>query len=415
MYQRNQARSSKFKKMLRILQGDVGSGKTLVALMSAINTIEAGYKVIVMAPTAILAKQHYLTFSNLLYGTGLQTELLIGETKQKQRNDIISRLKMGMVDVLIGTHTLFQKSIEMPKNIGLFIIDEQHNFGVEQRVDLINKCKNADILMMSATPIPRTMVMALYGDVSVSQIEHKPSNRMPIETRIISSDRYDELVKSIKRKVDNGEKAYWVCPLVDESEKLDYIDAKTRAEALQQVFGKENVGLIHGKMKQEQKDQMMLDFKNGKFNLLVATTVIEVGIDVPEATIIVIENAEKFGLAQLHQLRGRVGRGSKQSYCFLLYGEKLTEIGQQRLKILRNNNDGFKIAEYDLKMRGGGVILSSKQSGFNAMEFVNFARDKDLVRMLNNIDLCGVPKQKLAPIIDIFNHQMQDGKSWGEC
>ena len=394
------------KKMLRLLQGDVGSGKTIVALMCALNCIESGHKVIIMAPTAILAKQHFATIQKFCFGLGISSELLIGETKQKARKDILIRMKLGQIDILVGTHTLFQKNIELPKNIGLFIIDEQHNFGVEQRVNLINKCNNADILMMSATPIPRTMVMGLYGDITISCINQKPSNRLPIDTRIFSiEDKYNSIVEAIKRKVEIGEKIYWICPFVEESEKLDYIDTATRAKELAQVIDKNKIGVIHGKMSQENKDKMMLEFKNGKYNILVATTVIEVGIDVPEATIIIIENAERFGLAQLHQLRGRVGRGDKQSYCFLLYGSNVSDIGKTKLNILKTNENGFQIAEYDLKIRGGGSILDKKQSGFKIMNFVNFSRDRQLIHILNEFDFSKIQQQEIEPIIALFNHK----------
>lgn len=394
------------KKMLRLLQGDVGSGKTIVALLSAINTIESGHKVVIMAPTAILAKQHFATISKFCFGTGISAELLIGETKQKARKEILTRMKLGQIDILVGTHTLFQAKVELPQNIGLFIIDEQHNFGVEQRVSLINKCGNADILMMTATPIPRTMVMGLYGDINVSCIKHKPSNRLTIDTRVFNiEEKYNALTAGIKRQIDVGAKAYWICPLVDESEKLDYIDVSTRAKELETVIDKNKIGILHGKMSQEKKDNIMLDFKNGNIQLLIATTVIEVGIDVPDATIIVIENAEKFGLAQLHQLRGRVGRGSKQSYCFLLYGNKITDIGKSRLEILKNNDNGFEVAEYDLKLRGGGTLLDTKQSGFRTMHFVDFIRDRKLIEFLTKAHIETIDKHTIQPIISMFHHE----------
>ena len=396
------------KKMFRLLQGDVGSGKTIVALMSAINAIESGYKVVIMAPTAILAKQHFYTIQKFCFGTGIQSELLIGETKQKVSKDIITRLNLGQIDILVGTHTLFQNKLELPKNIGLFIIDEQHNFGVMQRVNLISKCGNADILMMTATPIPRTMVMGLYGDITISCINNKPADRLPIETKVLNfEEKYTSLVEAINRKIKLGEKIYWICPLVEESEKLEYIDVNTRAKELSKIINKEKIGILHGKMSQEKKDEMMLEFKNGKYNLLIATTVIEVGIDVPDATIIVIENAEKFGLSQLHQLRGRVGRGNKQSYCFLLYSNNISEIGKTRLNILKNNDNGFKISEFDLKIRGGGTLLSKKQSGFKTMNFVDFVRDKDVVYLLNQSHIENIEISKIKPILDLFSYSKE--------
>ena len=405
------------KKMLRLLQGDVGSGKTIVALISALKVIESGYKVVIMAPTAILAKQHFATIQKLFFGLGVNAELLIGDTKQKARKDILTRMKLGQIHLLVGTHTLFQKKIELPNNIGLFIIDEQHNFGVEQRVSLIKKCGKADILMMSATPIPRTMVMGLYGDISISNIKHKPSNRLPIETKVLSfEDKYNKLVEAINRKVLLGEKIYWVCPLVDESEKLDYIDVNTRAKELSSVIDKNKIAILNGKMSQDNKDKTMLDFKNGKYNLLIATTVIEVGIDVPEATIIVIENAEKFGLAQLHQLRGRVGRGNKQSYCFLLYGKNISEIGMKRLNILKKCENGFEVAEFDLKLRGGGTLLNKKQSGFKNMNFVNFSRDRNILNYLNKANLDKIDYENIKPIVDLFGYSLEsEGKGVFQC
>ncbi len=390
------------KKMLRLLQGDVGSGKTIVAIMAALNAIESGYKVVIIAPTTMLAKQHFTTISKICFGLGISVELLIGKTKQKIQKDILTRMNSGQIDILVGTHALFQEKIEL-SNVGLFIIDEQHNFGVEQRVSLIEKCKNADVLMMSATPIPRTMIMGIYGDIGVSCIKNKPNNRNTIDTRILNIDeKYNDLVDGINRKIIAGEKVYWICPLVEESEALDYIDVMTRAKELEKNIDKTKIGILHGKMDQNAKDSIMNDFKNGIIQLLVATTVIEVGIDVPDATIIVIENAEKFGLAQLHQLRGRVGRGTKQSYCFLLYSNKISDIGKSRLCVLKKYNNGFDIAKLDLKMRGGGGILDKKQSG-KIMNFVDFLRDEALISfLLSNIDINNIDNIEIEPIISLF-------------
>ena len=350
------------KKMFRLLQGDVGSGKTIVALMSALNVVESGYKVVIMAPTAILAKQHFATVQKFCFGIGISVELLIGETKQKTRKDVLTRMKLGQVDILVGTHTLFQSKIDLPKNIGLFIIDEQHNFGVEQRVSLIQKCGNADILMMTATPIPRTMVMGLYGDIDVSCIKNKPSNRLPIITSVLNFDeKYTMLVERIKKKIELGEKIYWVCPLVEESEKLEYIDVSTRAQEIEKVIDKAKIGVLHGKMSQENKDKMMLDFKNG-----------------------------------------RVGRGSKQSYCILLYGNKISQVGKSRLDFLKNHYDGFEVAEFDLKLRGGGTLLDKKQSGFKTTNFVDFSRDKKLVQYLNKANVVYIDEHLIQPIVKMF-------------
>ncbi len=390
------------KKMLRLLQGDVGSGKTIVGLMAAFNAIESGYKVVIIAPTTILAKQHFSNISTMCFGFGLSVELFIGETKQSKRKDILKKVELGQVDILVGTHSLFQEKIKL-SNIGLFIIDEQHSFGVIQRLSLIEKCKNADILMMSATPIPRTMIMALYGDIKVSCIKHKPDCRPQIDTRILNiNEKYDELIDGIKRKISAGEKVYWICPLVEESETLDYIDVVTRAKELEKKIEKTKIGILHGKMTQKDKDDVVNDFKDGIIQLLVSTTVIEVGIDIPDATIIVIENAEKFGLAQLHQLRGRVGRGTLQSYCFLLYSDKIGDDGKKRLSILKRYNNGFDVAKLDLKMRGCGTVLDKKQSG-DVMNFVDFSRDEEMISsVMSNLAVKTIENYQLKPIMSIF-------------
>ena len=391
------------KKMLRLLQGDVGSGKTIVAIMSALNAVECGYKAVIMAPTVILAKQHFATILKLCFGACISTELLTGETKQKIQKDILTRMKLGQIDILVGTHTLFQTKIKLPDNIGLFVIDEQQNFGVEQRLSLIEKCNSADILMMTATPIPRTMIMGLYGDIKVSCIRHKPASRLSVDTRVINfNEKYSDLVEGIKRKIDFGEKIYWICPLVEESEKLDYTDVNTRAKELEKVVDKTKIGVLHGKMSQEKKDQIMNEFKTGNIQLLIATTVVEVGVDVPDASIIVIENAEKFGLSQLHQLHGRVGRGDKQSYCFLLYGDKVSDVGKLRLEALKKNDNGFDIAKLDLKLRGSGTLLDKKQSGFKTTNFIDFSRDEELIIFLHKTDILSIERDRIEQIISIF-------------
>jgi ATP-dependent DNA helicase RecG len=376
-------------KMMRLLQGDVGAGKSIVAFSAMLNCYYANYQSILMAPTAILAKQHYESFKKLC--PAVSVELITGDITAKAKESIISAMRLGMLDVLIGTHALFQEKVNFNYNnrIGLFVIDEQHSFGVQQRIDLINKSRNADFLMMTATPIPRTIVMSLYGDIAVSILDEKPQDRKIINTSIVTIKKYNELVKSIAKKIRDNEKIYWVCPLVEEGDgKLNLLDVNSRYKSLIEELSiysiqADKVGMLHGKMSAKEKDETMMNFKSGSKSLLVATTVIEVGVDVKDATVIVIEHAERFGLAQLHQLRGRVGRGDRQSYCVLLYYEPISEIAFERLSVIKKSNDGFYIAEQDLKIRGGGEILGAKQSGFRQFRFANFGRDKEIIKELS--------------------------------
>lgn len=348
-------------RMLRLLQGDVGSGKTIVALLTMLVAVENGGQAAILAPTEILAKQHFANLSQIADQLGIKVSLLIGSMTPKEKRDYKEQLAQGKIHIAVGTHALIQEDVIF-KDLKVAIIDEQHRFGVNQRLALTDKGNHVDVLLMTATPIPRTMVLASYGDIATSQLKEKPKGRKEIMTRVMPLDRMDDIVESLKRVLDRGEKIYWVCPLVEESDVMDYTAAAQRFEMLSPLFpGK--VGLVHGQMKDDEKETVMAQFKEGDVDILVATTVIEVGVDVPQATIMVIENAQQFGLSQLHQLRGRVGRNDLQSSCLLLYGHPISEIGRARLQIMRDTNDGFIISEEDLKLRGGGDIVGTRQSG----------------------------------------------------
>ncbi len=350
-------------RMLRLLQGDVGSGKTIVALMAMLNAVEAGGQAALMAPTDILAQQHGETLRPYAEALGLRLEVLTGRIKGAARGEILAGVTSGAVHVVVGTHALFQKDVEF-HDLALAVIDEQHRFGVHQRLDLADKGNGTDVLVMTATPIPRTLALTAYGDMDVSRLDEKPPGRAPVDTRLINLERLEEIVGGVSRAIGNGAKVYWVCPLVEESETSDLAAAEDRFVHLKEHFGTK-VALLHGQMKAADKDTAMELFaaKDTACQVLVATTVIEVGVDVPDATIIVIEHAERFGLAQLHQLRGRVGRGGKPGTCLLLYAGPLTETAKARLSTLRDTEDGFVIAEEDLKLRGGGEVLGTRQSG----------------------------------------------------
>ena len=348
-------------RMLRLLQGDVGSGKTVVALLAAACVIEAGRQAAIMAPTEILARQHLKTIAPLVASAGIKVALLTGREKGRERADILDRLLTGEVDLLIGTHALFQDEVEF-RELALAVVDEQHRFGVHQRLALAQKGEAVDVLVMTATPIPRTLVLTYFGDMDMSELREKPAGRAPIDTRTVPLDRLDETVDAVGRALDDGRRVYWVCPLVEESEISDLAAATDRFEHLAARFG-DVVGLVHGQLKGSVKDRAMAAFATGETRLLVATTVIEVGVDVPEATVMVIEHAERFGLAQLHQLRGRIGRGIGRSICLLLYKTPLGETAKARLAIMRDTEDGFRIAEEDLRLRGEGDVLGTRQSG----------------------------------------------------
>jgi ATP-dependent DNA helicase RecG len=349
--------------MLRLLQGDVGSGKTLVALHAMLVAVESGAQAALLAPTEILARQHYETLSKQLLSLGVHVAILTGREKGRARESVLMGLATGAVDILVGTHAIFQEKVAY-KNLGLAVIDEQHRFGVSQRLLLSQKAERPPhLLVMTATPIPRTLTLTHYGEMDVSRIDEMPPGRTPIETRVISDEKLPEIIDGLGRHVAAGGQAYWVCPLVEESETSDAAAAEERARILQLRFGEGKVGLVHGRMKGPDKDAVMARFAADELAVLVATTVIEVGVDVPNATLMIIEGAERFGLAQLHQLRGRVGRGSGKSTCLLIRGANLTETGRARLALMRESNDGFRIAEEDLRLRGPGEILGTRQSG----------------------------------------------------
>ncbi|GAA5103007.1 ATP-dependent DNA helicase RecG [Bartonella acomydis] len=367
------------KPMLRLLQGDVGAGKTVVALMAMAQIAENSGQSALMAPTEVLARQHFATITSFAEKIGLQTVLLTGREKGKVRTNILKAIHSGQASLIIGTHALIQENVSY-HNLSLTIIDEQHRFGVHQRLALTAKGHKPDMLVMTATPIPRTLVLTAFGDMDVSQLTEKPVGRQPITTATLSLKRIDELIERITLAIEKGEKLYWICPLVEESTALELTSIESRFALLQERFGA-RVGIIHGKMSTDEKAAAMASFKDGKINILVATTVIEVGVDIPDASIIVIEHAEHFGLSQLHQLRGRVGRGDKKSSCILLYKDPLTKMAATRLNIIRATEDGFKIAEEDWRLRGEGELLGTRQSGMPEFHIANLAVHSDLLSM----------------------------------
>jgi ATP-dependent DNA helicase RecG len=348
-------------RMLRLLHGDVGSGKTVVALLAAATVIEAGRQAALMAPTEILARQHLATIAPLAAAAGLRIAILTGRERGRERADILAGLAAGDIDLLVGTHALFQEDVAFA-DLALAVVDEQHRFGVHQRLALARKGEAVDLLVLTATPIPRTLVLTYFGDMDVSELREKPAGRQPVDTRAVPLGRLAEVIDAVARALDEGRRVYWVCPLVAESETIDLAAAEERYGALKQRFG-DAVDLVHGRMRGSDKDRVMERFAAGETRLLVATTVIEVGVDVPEASVMVIEHAERFGLAQLHQLRGRIGRGAERSTCLLLYRAPLGPAAKSRLAILRETDDGFRIAEEDLKLRGEGDVLGTRQSG----------------------------------------------------
>ena len=378
-------------KMFRLLQGDVGSGKTIVALISAFNAINSGFQVAVMAPTEILARQHFL-LAKKLFKSSLKIDLLSSKSEYKEKKRILNHLNKKKIDIIFGTHSIFQKKVEF-HNLGLIIIDEQHKFGVNQRKKLSDKGGvNCDILLMSATPIPRTLTMTIYGDMDLSIIKEKPKLRKQVKTYTKLDSKIDDIIKFIKKEIKIGNQIFWVCPLIDESKKIDHSSAIKKFKFLNKIFPNK-VALLHGKTDQNEKEIILNNFLNRKYDILVSTTIIEVGIDFPNANVIVIENSNKFGLSQLHQLRGRVGRGNKQSTCILMFKSSLTENAKKRLNILKNSNDGFNISEEDMKIRGYGDILGFKQSGLKTFKLADpiinqnlFALAEKEIKRIENSD-----------------------------
>ena len=369
-------------RMFRILQGDVGSGKTIVAKIAALNVIESGYQCGLMAPTSILAEQHFKLLSKLIHQSKLdiKIELITGKIDAKKRKQILHDLKIKKIDFLVGTHALFQKTISFAK-LGLVIIDEQHKFGVQQRIKFANKGGiNCDVLLMSATPIPRTMMMSIYGDMDTSRLDEKPKHRQKILTLSKPENKIDELWPFLRKKIKNNEQVFWVCPLIEDSKKLDYSSTATTYQLVNKKFPKK-VGFIHGSLNQEEKEKVLKKFLSNEISILVSTTVIEVGVDFPNATVIIIENSNKFGLAQLHQLRGRIGRGDKSGTCILLFKNQLSLNARKRIQILKMSDDGFFIAEEDMKLRGYGDIVGFKQSGIKLFKIADPIHHEDLFRL----------------------------------
>jgi len=399
-------------RMLRLLQGDVGSGKTVVALLAMANAIEAGTQAALMAPTELLARQHLTTISGFAKAAGLRVALLTGRERGRERDAILEALKDGAIDILIGTHALFQETIQF-RDLGLVVIDEQHRFGVHQRLALQAKGTGtgAELLVMTATPIPRTLLLTSYGDMDVSRLDEKPPGRKPIVTRTVPLERIDEVIDGVDRAIADGAQVYWVCPLVAESEVLDVAAAEERYAELRARFG-DQVGLVHGRLTGKAKDAVMAQFAASALSILVSTTVIEVGVDVPSATIMMIEHAERFGLAQLHQLRGRVGRGAAESSCILLYRQPLGETARERLNVMRSTEDGFIIAEEDLRLRGGGEVLGTRQSGLPAFriaalpehqDLLEAARDDARLRLARDPNLTGKDAEALRLLLYLFD------------
>ena len=398
-------------RMLRLLQGDVGSGKTVVALLAMASAVEAGAQAALMAPTELLARQHLQTISAFGAAAGLRIALLTGRERGRERAEIVKALTEGRIDILIGTHAIFQEPIVF-KDLGLVVIDEQHRFGVHQRLTLQAKGSGsgAELLVMTATPIPRTLLLTSYGDMDVSRLDEKPPGRKPIATRTLPLERLDEVVAGLERAMQGGAQIYWVCPLVAESELLDLAAAEDRYAALHARFG-DRVGLVHGRLSGKDKDRVMAEFASGKLAILVSTTVIEVGVDVPKASIMVIEHAERFGLAQLHQLRGRVGRGAAESSCILLYRQPLSETARERLNVMRRTEDGFVIAEEDLRLRGGGEMLGTRQSGLPVFRIASLpehqalleaARDQARLILARDPELKGKDEEALKLLLYLF-------------
>ena len=392
-------------KMFRLLQGDVGSGKTIVALSSILNVIESKFQTALMAPTEILAQQHY-RLTKKIFPKNIRVEILTSKTEYKIRKKIINRLENHSIDLLIGTHSLFQEKLNY-KKLGLIVIDEQHKFGVKQRKKLSDKGgKDCDILVMSATPIPRTMIMTIFGDMDVSIIKKKPKNRKEIITLSKLENKIDEILLFSKKQIKNGNQIFWVCPLIDESKKIDHQSSIKRYEYLKKNFSNK-VGILHGNIDKHEKEKILNEFLNKKIDILVSTTVIEVGIDFPNANVIIIENANKFGLSQLHQLRGRVGRGDKEAFCILMFKSNLSENAKKRIKILKASNDGFKISEEDMKLRGYGDLLGFKQSGLQSFRIADPILNEDLFLLaekeVKRLESKNESIKKFMPLLKLYD------------
>ena len=392
-------------KMFRLLQGDVGSGKTIVSLLAAINTINSGFQVAFMAPTEILARQHF-NLAKKLFPKNINIALISGKSEYKVKKEILQRLENNKIDIIFGTHAIFQKKVIF-KKLGLIIIDEQHKFGVNQRKKLSDKGgSNCDVLLMTATPIPRTLTMTIYGDMDISIIREKPKNRKPIKTYSKLEVKIEDVLKFIKKEINLGNQIFWVCPLIEESKKLDHSSAVKKYEYLESKFPNQ-VCLLHGKTDANEKNEILNNFLNNKFKILVSTTIIEVGIDFPNANTIIIENANKFGLSQLHQLRGRVGRGDKDSTCILMFKSNLSENAKKRIKILKDTNDGFLISEEDMKLRGFGDILGFKQSGVKNFKLADPIQNSDLFLLaekeMRRIEKSNEDISKFKPLIKLYD------------
>ena len=392
-------------KMFRLLQGDVGSGKTIVSLLAAINTVNSGFQVAFMAPTEILARQHF-NLAKKLFPKNINIALISGKSEYKVKKEILQRLENNKIDIIFGTHAIFQKKVIF-KKLGLIIIDEQHKFGVNQRKKLSDKGgSNCDVLLMTATPIPRTLTMTIYGDMDISIIREKPKNRKPIKTYSKLEVKIEDVLKFIKKEINLGNQIFWVCPLIEESKKLDHSSAVKKYEYLESKFPNQ-VCLLHGKTDVDEKNEILNNFLNNKFKILVSTTIIEVGIDFPNANTIIIENANKFGLSQLHQLRGRVGRGDKDSTCILMFKSNLSENAKKRIKILKDTNDGFLISEEDMKLRGFGDILGFKQSGVKNFKLADPIQNSDLFLLaekeMRRIEKSNEDISKFKPLIKLYD------------
>ena len=392
-------------KMFRLLQGDVGSGKTIVSLISAFNTINSGFQVALMAPTEILARQHF-NLAKKIFPKNININLISGKSDYREKKEILKKLSNHKIDIIFGTHAIFQKNVNF-KKLGLIIIDEQHKFGVNQRKKLSDKGgNNCDILLMTATPIPRTLTMTMYGDMDLSIIREKPKNRKPIQTYSKLESNINDVIKFIKKEVSVGSQVFWVCPLIEESKKIDHSSAVKKYEYLKKIFPNQ-VSLLHGKTNLDEKELILNDFLKNKFKILVSTTIIEVGIDFPNANVIIIENANKFGLSQLHQLRGRVGRGNKNSTCILMFKSNLSDNAKKRINILKDSNDGFLISEEDMKIRGFGDILGFKQSGIKNFKLADPIHNSDLFLLadkeMKRIEEANEDIRKFKPLIKLYD------------